>query len=472
MYLVFAVLSWLNHFLLSLRLQYIDRHQPKTGTMWQNPKQPPKQPEKKMDTLGVNTTRRLHPNGIPTARPVSWSAIPADDPAAHEQMIKFVSESIVCDIQGNISSGFMRQVQASKKSGMSPHDKAERMRIIRNMRTTLERLTEELGQKFFEEFRERPAVGRWYDSWLSNETPQFLRWEQEWALTPEESLITVDARSMGGSIDGRVFGSETTPEVRVEFEEDLEEFEDTQSLAPIPEYRPDAPVTEKKTDGPAPSSTGCHCENGEEGSDFQHTHLCQTCACSNQGYGCIASCGCDETCQNNFNNIALDKIIGVDVKLDPCFITYLQKHRQNENITLDYLFDHLLTGLDYVPDGNDKAIDAWRVKWETSYSGPDPEAQTEKLQRELVRLGLGLGDKNGEWFFSLCYSNSERLGSWQQGHQIWHCRDCGSCREQQEWHCGKCNKCTYGSAIPCGGCGGVSDLYHEEHKKNMGGNWI
>ncbi|KAI0194793.1 hypothetical protein EV127DRAFT_478089 [Xylaria flabelliformis] len=436
--------------------------------MWQNPKKIESKLENKME---VNSQRRLHPNGIPTARPVSWSAIPADDPAAHEQMIKFVSESIVCDIQGNISSGFMRQVQASKKSGMSPHDKAERMRIIRNMRTTLERLTEELGQKFFEEFRQRPPVGRWYDSWLSNETPQFLRWEQEWALTPEESLATVDARSMGGSIDGRVFGSETTPEVRVEFEEDLEEFEDTQSLAPIPEYRPDAPVTEKKTDGPAPSSTGCQCENGHE--DSEHAHLCQTCACSNQGYGCIASCGCDETCQNNFNNIALDKIIGADVKLDPCFITYLQKHKhENENLTLDYLFDHLLTGLDYVPDGNDKAIDAWRVKWETSYSGPDPEAQTEKLQRELIRLGLGLGDKNGEWFFSFCYSNSERLGSWQQGHQIWHCRDCGTCRERQEWHCGKCGKCTYGTVVPCAGCGGVSDSYHEEHKKNMGGNWI
>lgn len=208
--------------------------------MWQNPKLT----ENKMDGSGASTMRRLHPNGTAAARPVSWSAIPADDPAAHEQMIKFVSESIVCDIQGNISSGFMRQVQASKKSAMSPLDKAERMRIIRNMRTTLERLTEELGQKFFEEFRQRPPVGRWYDSWLSNETPQFLRWEQEWALTPEESFAAVDARSMGGSIDGRVFGSETTPEVRVEFDEDLEEFEDTQSLAPIPEYRPDAPVTE------------------------------------------------------------------------------------------------------------------------------------------------------------------------------------------------------------------------------------
>ncbi|KAI0401146.1 hypothetical protein F4802DRAFT_581395 [Xylaria palmicola] len=430
-----------------------------------------------MDRSGANTMRRLHPDGGAAARPVSWSAIPADDPASHEQMIKFISESIVCDIQGNISSGFMRQIQASKKSGMSPHDKAERMRIIRNMRTTLERLTEELGQKFFEEFRQRPSVGRWYDSWLFNETPQFLRWEQEWALTPEESYVTVDARSIGGSTDGRVFGSETTPEVRVEFGEDLEEYEDTQELVQIPEYRPDARVTEEKTDGPAPSSTGCHCENMAESADSEHIHLCETCACSNQGYGCIASCGCDETCQNNFNNISLDNILGTipgsPVKLDPCFIAYLQKHRTEKDITLDSLFEHLLSGLDYVPDGNDKAIDAWRVTWETAYDGPDPEAQTERLQRELVRLGLGLREKKGEWFFSFCYSNNERVGSWQQSQQIWHCRECGSCSERQEWHCGKCNKCTYGKAIPCGGCGGVAASYHEEHQKNAkGGGWI
>jgi hypothetical protein len=192
--------------------------------------------------------RRLHPNGAPAPRPVSWSAIPADDPAAHEQMIKFISESIVCDIQGNMSSAFMRQVHACKKSGISPHDKAERMRLVRDMRTTLERLTEELGQKFFEEFRHRPAVGRWYDSWLFNEPPQFLRWEQEWAFTPDESLITADVRSFGGSVDGRVFGSETTPELRLELEQDIEEdldaLDDTPDVTHVPEYRPDAPVTE------------------------------------------------------------------------------------------------------------------------------------------------------------------------------------------------------------------------------------
>ncbi|GAW25368.1 hypothetical protein SAMD00023353_0501700 [Rosellinia necatrix] len=204
-----------------------------------------------MNGSGTNM-RRLHPNGMPAARPVSWSAIPADDPAAHEQLIKFISESIVCDIQGNISSGFMKQVQASKKSAMSPHDKAERMRIVRDMRTTLERLTEELGQKFFDEFRHRPAVGRWYDSWLFNETPQFLRWEQEWAYSPDESLVTGDVRSIGGSTDGRVFGSETTPEVRVEFEEDLEDFEDTQEFAKTHQYQPDAPVTEMGLHRPPP----------------------------------------------------------------------------------------------------------------------------------------------------------------------------------------------------------------------------
>ncbi|GAW14752.1 hypothetical protein ANO14919_041550 [Xylariales sp. No.14919] len=429
--------------------------------------------------------RRLHPNGIPAARPVSWSAIPADDPSAHEQMIKFISETMVDSMQGNISSGFMRQVHASKKSAMSPHDKAERMRIVRRMRTTLERLTEELGQKFFEEFRERPAVGRWYDSWLLNEPPQFLRWEQEWALPTEENFAAVDVRSIGGrsvgghsvsgSIDERVFGSETTPEVRVDFSEDLEESEDTQEFVTqeftqAPEYRPDAPVAETKTDGPAPSSTGCQCEHVHDGSGSEQTsHLCQTCACSNQGYGCIASCGCDETCQNNFNSIQLDKILGTDasgplVKLDPCFITYLQKHKLDRVITLDYLFDHLLSGLDYVPDGNDEAIDAWRVTWETSYSGPDPEARTEELQRQLLRLGLGLSDKRGDWFFSFCYGNGERIGSWQQGHQIWHCRSCERCSEREEWHCGKCNKCTYGRAIACSGCGGVSTSYHEEHK--------
>jgi hypothetical protein len=192
--------------------------------------------------------RRLHPNGGPAPRPVSWSAVPADDPAAHEQMIKFISESIVCDMQGNMSSGFMKQVDACKKSPMSPHDKAERMRLVRDMRTTLERLTEELGQKFFEEFRHRPAVGRWYDSWLFNETPQFLRWEQEWAFTPNESLVTAETRSLGSSVGERVFGSDTTPEVRVDHEddpeEDLDEFEDSREFPQALEYRPDAPVTE------------------------------------------------------------------------------------------------------------------------------------------------------------------------------------------------------------------------------------
>ncbi len=207
-----------------------------------------------------------------------------------------------------------------------------------------------------------------------------------------------------------------------------------------------------------------------ESSDSEHvTHLCQTCACSNQGYGCIASCGCDETCQNNFNNIALDNILGTDVsgsptKLNQCFITYLQKHKLEGTITLDYLFDHLLSGLDYVPDGNDEGIDAWRTTWETAYSGPDPEARTEELQRQLLRLGLGLGDDHGDWFFSFCYSSSDRIGSWQQGDQVWHCRACSCCSERQEWHCGNCNKCTYGRAIPCSGCGGVSNSYHEEHK--------
>ncbi|KAJ2967883.1 hypothetical protein NUW58_g10346 [Xylaria curta] len=151
---------------------------------------------------------------------------------------------------------------------------------------------------------------------------------------------------------------------------------------------------------------------------YNHVDLIVTCACSNQGYGCIASCGCDETCQNNFNHLALDTVFGTGVsgppvQLDTCFITYLQTNKQNESITLDYLFDHLLSGLDYVPDGNDRAIDAWREEWGTAYSGPDPEAQTERLQRQLLRLGLGRGE-HGAWFFSFCYGNDERAGSWQQ----------------------------------------------------------
>ncbi|KAK5629454.1 hypothetical protein RRF57_005169 [Xylaria bambusicola] len=414
--------------------------------------------------------QRLHPNGGPAPRPVSWSVVPADDPAAHEQMIKFISESLVDDIQSNISSGFMRQVHATKKSTMSPHDKAERMRIVRAMRSSLERLTEELGQKFFEEFRVRPPVGRWYDSWLFNETPQFWNAEPEWSMPSEPhaaALAALETRSVASSNNGRVFGSETTPEVKVDFMEDIEEFEETPEFAPIPEYRPDAPATEEKTEGPPPATTGCQCEHEHESGDG--THLCQTCDCSNQGYGCIASCGCDETCQNNFNNIALDNILGTvggsQMKLDPCFITFLQKHKlEGAPITLDYLFEHLLSGLDYVPDGNDEAIDAWRATWETGYNGPDPEARTEDLQRQLLRLGLGPSDKEGAWFFSFCYLNSERIGSWQQRDQIWHCRACGNCSERQEWHCGACNKCTYGRAIPCGGCGGVSSSYHLDHK--------
>ncbi|KAF2966515.1 hypothetical protein GQX73_g7054 [Xylaria multiplex] len=401
-----------------------------------------------MDGSGVNTMRRLHPNGVPAVRPVSWSAIPADDPAAHEQMIKYISESIVDGMQGNISSGFMKQVQASKKSAMSPHDKAERMRIVRRMRTTLERLTEELGQKFFEEFRERPAVGRWYDSWLLHEPPTFLRWEEEWALPTHENLAAIDVRSVGGSIDERVFGSETTPEVRVDFSEDPEEYEDTQEeFAQVPEYRADAPVAETKTDGPAPSSTGCKCEHVHEGSGSEQTpHLCQTCACSNQGYGCIASCGCDETCQNNFNNIALDNILGTDssglpVKLDPCFITYLQKHKLDGVITLDSLFDHLLSGLDYVPDGNDEAIDAWRVTWETGYNGPDPEARTEELQP--MASGREAGSRASR------YGTAEPVGA-VANRKSGTAENATSARMEERSHVAD--------------AGGVSNSYHEAHK--------
>ncbi|KAI1825371.1 hypothetical protein F4861DRAFT_197953 [Xylaria intraflava] len=415
---------------------------------------------------------RLDPNRASAARPVSWSTLPADDPAAHEQIIKFISESIVDDIQSNISSGFMRQVHASKKSAISPHDKAERMHIVRDMRTTLERLTEELGQKFFEEYRHRPAVGRWYDSWLFNDPPTFLRWEQEWAFTPDETLVMSHARSSSGSIDGRLSGSGTTPEVRVDFEEDLDDSEDTQDYSQVPEYRPDAPVTEKKTDSSAPSSTRCQCNyaEGESSDSGGATHLCQTCACSDQGQGCTASCGCDETCQNNFNNPALDNILRTDASgradFSTCFITYLQKLELAEPISLEYLFDQLLTGLDYVPDGNDEAIDAWRAEWETGYNGPDLDAKIEALQRDLIHLGLGAdrGDKRRDWFFSFCYNNNERIGSWQQGQQIWHCRDCRQCIDRQAWwHCEQCNKCQYGRTAPCGDCGGVSDSYHENH---------
>jgi len=219
--------------------------------------------------------------------------------------------------------------------------------------------------------------------------------------------------------------------------------------------------SQKTSEQPVTSLKGCRCEHEEDSG----AHLCQSCACSNQGYGCIASCGCDETCKNNFNNIALDNILGTDLsaspaKLHPCFISYLQNHKLEEEITLDYLFEHLLSGLGYVPDGNDEAIDAWRVKWGTTCNGPDPIALTEELERELLRIGLGLGDNRGQWFFSFCYPNSGRIGSWQQGHQVWHCRDCGRCAEGQDWHCSNCNKCTYGKDIPCGGCGGVSSSYH------------
>ncbi|KAI2642216.1 hypothetical protein GGS21DRAFT_294979 [Xylaria nigripes] len=418
--------------------------------------------------------RRLRPNGPPRPRPVSWSAIPADDPAAHEQIIKFISESMVDDIQSNISSGFMRQVNASKKSAMSPHDKAERMRIVRNMRTTLERLTEEMGQKFFEEYRHRPAVGRWYDSWLLNDPPQFLRWEQEWAFTPDEALMAACTQSTSGSIEERVSVSEKragiAPGVRVEFEDDIKDSEGNRKYPNDSGYRSDAPVTEKKTNAPMQSFICCQCRHADEGSDVENTtHLCQTCACSDQGQGCIASCCCDETCQNTFNRIALDNILGTDTSgklaLNACAVTFLQKHDLNEPITLEYLFEHLLPGLDYVPDGNDEAIDAWRVKWQTIYDGPDAEAQIEALQRELTQLGLGVGrgKSHRDWFFSFCYSNNERLGSWQQGHQIWHCGDCRKCNERQAWHCEQCNKCRYGRRAPCGNCGGVSDSYHEYH---------
>ncbi|KAI1322984.1 hypothetical protein F5Y16DRAFT_415388 [Xylariaceae sp. FL0255] len=424
--------------------------------------------------------QRYRQNGVRAAAPI--------DNVAHEEMIKYISELIVCDIQGNMSSEFLRQVHACKKSGLAPHEKAERMRLVRDMRKTLERLTEEMGQKFYEEYRDRPNVGRWYDTWLSNEPPQFLRWEQEWGFTPDESILTIDGHSFAGSIDGgslygahrgagnsKVVYREVVHTAEVDEDDGsydvIENAGQTHYLDTVPEYNPNAVVTEKAQDQPAPSTSCCDC-GSEEGPDGVLVAACRTgCVCSNQGFGCTARCGCDETCGNAFNTMALDHILGVNeegkpVKSHPCFIGFVQRHDSASTLTLDYLFEHLLSALDVIPEGADEALDGWRVKWETTnVDGPDAMAQTEELQRQLLRLGLSNQRLGEGWFFSFCHPKEGRVGSWQCSERIWHCRDCENCNERREWHCENCNNCTFGLEVACGGCGGVSMAYHVEHNQ-------
>ncbi|KAI0153248.1 hypothetical protein GGR57DRAFT_149977 [Xylariaceae sp. FL1272] len=450
--------------------------------------------QKKPDVNGHGYPNGHHTNGHMNGHANGYTNGNAVEPAndvAHENMIKYISELIVCDIQGNMSSEFLRQVHACKKSGLAPHEKAERMRVVRDMRKTLERLTEEMGQKFYEEYRIRPKVGRWYDSWLLNEPPQFLRWEQEWGFTPDEGLLTIDGHSMAGSMDGSIYGARAKvaykethtrhvderfidiPEVDDIPEEDDNMTETNGHYEPtLPAYNANAPVTEKTNIAPVSSTGRCDCGIDRDQLDEEHTPVksCRdVCICAVQGCGCIATCRCDETCSNPFNSLAFDHILGTDAttgapqKPSPCFISFALKHDSASTLTLDYLFEHLLGGLDVVPEGACEAIDAWRVKWETSISGDDAEKQTEELERDLLRIGLGVG--HGECFFSFCHPNHGRVGSWQQDALMWHCQDCANCNERREWHCKNCNNCTFGLAVPCGGCGGVSSSYHTEPRE-------
>ena len=51
------------------------------------------------------------------------------------------------------------------------------------------------------------------------------------------------------------------------------------------------------------------------------------------------------------------------------------------------------------------------------------------------------------YFYSFCFRDVV------DENNIWHCKECGKCRESSEWHCEKCDNCTYGLTLPCDGCG-------------------
>lgn len=54
------------------------------------------------------------------------------------------------------------------------------------------------------------------------------------------------------------------------------------------------------------------------------------------------------------------------------------------------------------------------------------------------------------YYYSFC------LNEVVDDNSMWHCDDCGTCREDSEWHCKHCNTCTWGVTLECENCGSES----------------
>lgn len=54
------------------------------------------------------------------------------------------------------------------------------------------------------------------------------------------------------------------------------------------------------------------------------------------------------------------------------------------------------------------------------------------------------------YYYSFC------LNKVVDEHSMWHCYDCGTCREDSEWHCKHCDSCTWGVTLECEHCGSES----------------
>ena len=134
------------------------------------------------------------------------------------------------------------------------------------------------------------------------------------------------------------------------------------------------------------------------------------CACVNEGKACVNNdCGCSQ-CENPFNTIENPE------SLTDCARDHIKK------VTL--LSEKILA---------------------KKYNLPcDCERATLKalLYDDACCHKCGCG-----FYYSFC------ADAVLDDHDMWHCFDCGTCREDSEWHCEYCNKCTYGLSLKCENCG-------------------
>jgi len=54
---------------------------------------------------------------------------------------------------------------------------------------------------------------------------------------------------------------------------------------------------------------------------------------------------------------------------------------------------------------------------------------------------------NEPYYYSFCMNEVVNANG------MWHCKACGTCRDNSEWHCKYCKKCTYGLTLECENCG-------------------